>query len=844
MKKSREKLPAKSGLLHRPRIDKLLDIGLGHPIVVVVAGVGYGKTQAVASYATGLERRLVWLRLASLDCHVRRFWESLIGAFSDEMPQLVSSLSNLDFPDTVEKFDAFLRILTKELYAGEPVVFVVDDYHCAASNGQIGLFFKGLLEAELENLCVVIVSSERSSVATNSLRSGSIFSITGDDLRFTKDEISCLFMQNGTGFTTAELGKIVDETEGWPLALHLLCMQHRKTGQNLAEIRQHLRIVSDFFEKGFYEEYEESLQRLLVRLSICPSFTGEMVRELDEGDFQRTIHLLHRHMFISFDHTLRIYIFHKMYRQFLSSRQSLLSGEERLRVCELAGDSAFARGDFFDAIGHYSRAGAHDAMMRALTRIPTVRKRVGLSNHLLECLDRIPKDYPDYRMVLFCKAFLHLNNMDTKRARALFEQLYDQLEEQVNEGDSAALLGEVCLALGDISLLENNDRFCRYFTRAQALLPQGSWIRDPRLMYVGNGSIFFLPDNSRGSMDAVVGKMMACAPRVEAVANGCAHGLELLFAAEAAFASYRIESAEQYSLQAIYKARGKGQYDIQCNAHFILARAAILSGNFVRARQNVQRVVSCIDGNDLVHLYGLRDFIESWFYLKLEDSKKASKWVLNDEEMGEGLPYGAGRDRLIRAFYMMARGRYPEASAILSQTEEPLAQRGFWSNRLMADIMLARCQFVLGDRRRAMELLGRAYERCFANGIVTPFVECGQGMCELLDFAKNSPEIVLDPEWVEDVYRKSADYASKLALVRAQYRRKERGGKAQKDKFTGREQEVLTYLAWGLNREDIAGNMHISVNGVKRHITNIYNKLGAINRADAIRIAIGEGYLK
>lgn len=38
--------------------------------------------------------------------------------------------------------------------------------------------------------------------------------------------------------------------------------------------------------------------------------------------------------------------------------------------------------------------------------------------------------------------------------------------------------------------------------------------------------------------------------------------------------------------------------------------------------------------------------------------------------------------------------------------------------------------------------------------------------------------------------------------------------------------------------------MGISLHGVKKHITNIYNKLGAVNRVDALHIAHASGILE
>lgn len=52
-----------------------------------------------------------------------------------------------------------------------------------------------------------------------------------------------------------------------------------------------------------------------------------------------------------------------------------------------------------------------------------------------------------------------------------------------------------------------------------------------------------------------------------------------------------------------------------------------------------------------------------------------------------------------------------------------------------------------------------------------------------------------------------------------------------------RETEVLTHLCKGLNYNEIASNLFISPNTVRRHIENTYKKLGVSNKAQAVQIA-------
>ena len=52
--------------------------------------------------------------------------------------------------------------------------------------------------------------------------------------------------------------------------------------------------------------------------------------------------------------------------------------------------------------------------------------------------------------------------------------------------------------------------------------------------------------------------------------------------------------------------------------------------------------------------------------------------------------------------------------------------------------------------------------------------------------------------------------------------------------LTARENEVLLLLAKGMNREEIAAKLFISPETVKMHIKNMYRKLKAKNKVDAL----------
>ncbi|KRF36291.1 response regulator transcription factor [Nocardioides sp. Soil805] len=62
-------------------------------------------------------------------------------------------------------------------------------------------------------------------------------------------------------------------------------------------------------------------------------------------------------------------------------------------------------------------------------------------------------------------------------------------------------------------------------------------------------------------------------------------------------------------------------------------------------------------------------------------------------------------------------------------------------------------------------------------------------------------------------------------------------------RLSGREEEVLALLADGLGTGEIAGRLYLSESTAKTHITHIYQKLGAANRAQALVTAMRMGLL-
>ena len=88
----------------------------------------------------------------------------------------------------------------------------------------------------------------------------------------------------------------------------------------------------------------------------------------------------------------------------------------------------------------------------------------------------------------------------------------------------------------------------------------------------------------------------------------------------------------------------------------------------------------------------------------------------------------------------------------------------------------------------------------------------------------------------------------RLAVQREISDRREGFGTATRDALpvedlTQREREVLTQLAEGLSNKEIGAKLFLSTLTVKKHLSNIYQKLGARKRLEAVKKARELGIL-
>jgi LuxR family maltose regulon positive regulatory protein len=266
-------------------------------------------------------------------------------------------------------------------------------------------------------------------------------------------------------------------------------------------------------------------------------------------------------------------------------------------------------------------------------------------------------------------------------------------------------------------------------------------------------------------------------------------------------------------------------------------------GNCQVIKDLLQQLEAQLNEQDYPTRFTHYDILTGWYYAHTGQTAWLAPWLKNDFEQSDLNSIVFGLEILVKAKYHFAKKRRPAALAVLESWETRNTPWAFVLGRIETKALEAVCRYQLKDREGAFAALAEAYRLSSPNAIVMPFTELGKDMRALAGAALKENAPALPREWLEKIRLNAAGYAKKLFTVTEHCRPGSPGEGFDQGlpKLSRREMEVLANLSQGMTREEIAGLSSLSVNTVKSVIRSIYTKLGAVNKADAIRIAASQG---
>jgi LuxR family maltose regulon positive regulatory protein len=263
----------------------------------------------------------------------------------------------------------------------------------------------------------------------------------------------------------------------------------------------------------------------------------------------------------------------------------------------------------------------------------------------------------------------------------------------------------------------------------------------------------------------------------------------------------------------------------------LLARGEIEEASTVL--QQAEHLMDHLHNPYVYALYVLVDQVRFW--LARGEISRAIQWAERSERE-DPLPSPLAQEQVdvALAHVKLFQSKPGEVLTLLMPRLEAATQQERWGNVIELLLLSALAHQMRGDEQGALTLLAETVRLAQPEGHIRSFVDEGDPMATLLSALRASKRM----------QGKSGNDATTRYLDRilAAFPPNIAGDRhaAQQplpDPLSVREQEVLDLLARGAYNQEIAEALVITLDTVKRHVSNILSKLGVSNRTQAVTLA-------
>jgi LuxR family maltose regulon positive regulatory protein len=440
----------------------------------------------------------------------------------------------------------------------------------------------------------------------------------------------------------------------------------------------------------------------------------------------------------------------------------------------------------------------------------------------------------------YIESCLYIQTLQLSKAQDLLNEMELELTGQDGKKERA-MLGEVYDRMAGVHMLQRKECFIRDYKKAYEYIPGGSAYKKRSMLRYNNYSIIFVQDYGPGALERMERAVHDGFLYMNAIENGAAAGFQYLFSAEAAFYRYDMKHAQEMAHKALFEAESADAHDIVCNAFLMLVRIELLRGRYSGVLGYIRRAEAYIDRIGNQELNEIKEFAYCWLDLIMGATDRVPQWFKTRvSNISLHVPLVIGRSELLYAIYLLQTKQYSEMVAFLEQIKTTYEIKG-WGGSFIIYALLAIGHQKLGNDAQSADVFKELYDRTYHNHIITPFMEFANFSRNLIVHIRQSGKYDFDQQWLDDIYRKSSTFGKRISHMKKEHIKEAHLLPSADYRLSSREKEVLQCLAQGLTREELGEELHIGISTVKSVIRGIYNKLGAVNRADAVRIAVDSG---
>lgn len=721
------------------------------------------------------------------------------------------------------------------------------------------------------------------------------------ELRFTEEEAAEFLRHSiGYELSAQDIAALEERTEGWIAGLQLAAISLMQSGPEceaglVSEFVHSFtgtdRYVMDYLIDEVLCRQPESIQQFLLITSVlerfcvglCEAVIGEQDNQSAGLGLQTPADVLsyldQANLFlVALDNRREWYRYHHLFSELLQHRMRISQGKQAAAGIQRKASLWCDENGFpEEAIRYAQAAGNWDLSSRLILKYGVDRLQQGEMTTMLRWLSGLPEEVVRADRAL-CRLFGYVLTITGKLDRG---ENYLQLAERDFPGDPEHLGSTLAFASYLACFQGDFQKEIDLAKRAMTLIPQENhWMRGIAAVSLGLGLCHI--GDPRGCEEAMR-EAFAAGQRANTIRT-CVHSLTYLgrmcvLRAEFSQAESYFRQASQYQVggqpyigidipildlaqlkfeqnnldqaldlanQAMEINLRSGSIEMRAYAYRLAARIHQLQGRAEDAREYLSKALQLANHSTLSPLtLSLNAACEVEMALaegSLPVAEQATWRVTNSL----GLYSFNFYPEMARVKYWLARGNKTEAAALIDPAVRRAEQPGWEFARLQVRVLQALAD---PDSVRARQYLAEALRLAEPARVMRCFIDLGVSMQVMIQdlLPQLPPGSSAFAEHLLSAFRSEVLPLLDISRTLAENQAERIGQPVQAgfkqanagliEPLTGRELEVLQMLAAGLSNAEIAQQLYLSVNTMKAHTQNIYSKLDAHSRVQAVNKA-------
>ena len=881
------------GFVPRPRLTGRLEEGLARGLVLVCAPAGSGKTVLLADWAHRENRPVVWLSLDTGDNDPARFWRYVAAALDRVRPGIADQIAALLRGGQQPPLETVVTTLINELAArpGE-VIIILDDYQLIDSqpvHGSIAF----LLDRLPPGLRLVLASRADPPLSLARLRAGGrLAELRADELRFTLDQTG-VFLRDATGLDlpATSVAAFQDRTEGWVAGLQLAALSLRGQADVAGFVETFSgshRYVLDYLTEEVLARQSEQVRGFLLETSVLDQLSGPLCDAVTgQAGSQALLEALERaNLFlVALDEVRGWWRYHHLFADLLRVR---LAQERPGRVPELHRAAAAwheQHGLADDAVRHALAAGDVDWAARLIEQHVEMLIRRSEGETLRRWLSALPASSVRTRARLgLAQAVSAIVRGQVEEVEPLLddaERAFAATGDEPHEpsvGRALSVLANVPALIAflraDVARLRGDAACAVDFDRqALAQLDDGDWLLGTHVRWnlavanwmrgrVGQAEHDLAEvaaerraagegypamrvcydlgqvQRAQGRMEAALGTYQQALEVTGAASSQLPHlGMAHVGLAGLLYERDELAAALDHATRGVMLCRHLAFTQPLAAGLAIVARIRQARGEVAGALEAMGEAGEVESSPQVVALLNPVPSWQARLLLAQGDITAATRWT---QERGLGAgdepSYPREPEYLVLARVLLARNLPRQALPLLERLLDAAASDGRVGSVIEIRALQALGLAADGEQANAVEALAEALTLGCPQGYVRVFADEGAPMGALLGqliAAQRAEQAPARGVPLSCLARLAHAFAGERAMPAS------RPGAATAvpglvEQLTGRELEVLGMLAAGTPNQAIAGELVITLDTVKKHVSHVLGKLGAANRTEAV----------